>query len=412
MSSKENEKVQKAPAMDLAGQLMAVSTGEINEVAKAEDLDGGGQKIEWEKIFFEPKAGESYVIKFLPNLEQNGNSPHNIVHRSYYKDLPDPERRGKTFSYIAGPGFDRSNNLLLQLWLDLNEQKKGGDAIAEKKIEKYLSRKQQACCKIQILRSSEPELVGKIMLFRFHTYGQNAYIANLINQRINPTKEQIEEGFKKDNIFDIFDSPLMSIQPKKSTFAGKEGRDMSNSSWYMKPTDDGGMKMIRAGATVFMPEGFEGEASHKFKKTDLDENGNLKPELMPYLQELARQISDPEISIYRFFEPRVEGDPRNTDEDNEYIKKNIEKVLIVRDKIRNCTLEELANLGSEEPVNTGSEGRETKNVIEDSIPDDDVPDELKDMTDGVASDSKKPSRSEENDKVKNALAGDDDLDDF
>ena len=395
---------EKLNANSLSNLLVQVSESEVNEVVKAEDLSGGSQ-IDWESIFFEPKPGESYLLKFLPNIDQLSNGiNHNIVHRSYYKDLPDPDRRGKTFAYTAPQGFDTKKNLLLSLFLDLNDAKKAGDVIAEKKIEKYLSRKQQACCKVQILKTADKNLIGKIMLFRFHTYGQNAHIANLINQKLNPSKADLDEGFVKENIFDIFDSPILSVQCDKTTFLGKEGRDMSKSKWAMKRSD-GDIKMLRAGATVFMPEGFEGDSAHKFSKADLNEDGSIKESVKPYLEELARQISDESISIYRYFEPKEIGDPRNSEEDNEWLRKNFEKVLIVRDKIRNCSLEELSNLGPEVSDKLDKKS-EAPASIENSIPDEDIPDELKDLESGVS----KPSKSEEDSKVMSAL--NDDLEDF
>ena len=150
------EQVQELNALEAAlmGPSFDVNSNETIAV-KAEDVQTGG--IDYSLHFFEPRVGETYLIKFLPN--PGGEL---ITHRQVYKDLPDPERRGKTFHYISSGNSNSCK--ALELFFELNSKKKEGDAVAEKKIEKYLSRTNQGCCKIQILQSPKPEEIGQIPL--------------------------------------------------------------------------------------------------------------------------------------------------------------------------------------------------------------------------------------------------------
>ena len=386
----------------LSNMLVDVSQGEVNETVKAEDL--GGEKIDWDSKFFEPEIGKTYMLKFLPNIDSinNNGALQNIVHRSYYNRLPDPTRKGKTFTYTAPQGWDKTRNLLMELFLDLNDAKKAGDMVAKTKIEKYLSRKQQACCKVQIIKCADTAMIGKIMMFRFHTFGQNATIANLINQKLNPSKEDLENGFEKENIFNIFEGRVLAVTVEEAKAEGETFRDFSKSKWHEKKT----------GATVIMPDDFEGPKTHKFSLADLDENGKVKPEVIPYLQELSRQIADPDISTFKWFEYKDPDDPRLSEEDREYLKRTIEKVLKVRDDIRNLSLGELANYGTPEPADPNAKKEDkASNLLSDSVPDEDIPEELGDIAkEGVAS-SAKPTAAQENAKVEEALKSDD-LDDF
>ena len=391
-----------ADLKDLSNLLVGVSQNEVNEVVKAEDL--GGERIDWDSKFFEPEVGKTYMIKFLPNIDSvnNNSALQNIVHRSYYNRLPDPERKGKTFTYTAPQGWDKTRNLLMELFLDLNDAKKAGDMVAKTKIEKYLSRKQQACCKVQIIKCADASLVGKIMLFRFHTFGQNATIANLINQKLNPSKEDLENGFEKENIFNIFEGRVLAVTVEEAKADGETFRDFSKSKWHEKKT----------GATVIMPDDFDGPKSHKFSPADLDEKGNVKPEVLPYLQELTRQIADPEISTFKWFEWKDPDDPNLSEEDREYLKKNIEKVKKVRDDIRNLSLGELANYGKKES-SADCEKKDDKatDLLQESVPDEEIPEELSDIAqEGTA--QSKPTPQQENAKVEEALNSNDDLDDF
>ena len=105
------------------------STFEIygeNIAVKAEDVQQNGG-IDFSKHYFEAKVGSTYLIKFLPNI---GGDP--IVHRSLYKNLPDPERKGKTFHYVSSGNAKTCK--ALDLFFELFALKKDGDAIADKKI--------------------------------------------------------------------------------------------------------------------------------------------------------------------------------------------------------------------------------------------------------------------------------------
>ena len=139
----------------LSNMLVDVSQGEVNETVKAEDL--GGEKIDWDSKFFEPEIGKTYMLKFLPNIDSinNNGALQNIVHRSYYNRLPDPTRKGKTFTYTAPQGWDKTRNLLMELFLDLNDAKKAGDMVAKPRLRStsLASNKPAARCKSSNVRT-------------------------------------------------------------------------------------------------------------------------------------------------------------------------------------------------------------------------------------------------------------------
>ena len=331
---------------NLSSLLVKVSQTEVNEVVKAEDLQEGG--INWKDKFFEPEVGNSYVVKFLPNIDKDGACESNIVHRVYYKDLPDPERKGKKITYISpGKGCP-----VMELFFEMADLKKSGDVIAEQKIKRYLSRKQQACAKVQIIKSPDKEQIGKIYLFRFNTFGQNAIIANLINQKLNPTKDQIENGEDKENIFDIFESSVMNIVCKEETFDGQKGRGYASSTWLQK----------KRGAFIQLEDG----RSHEFSPSDLNDKGEYKEEVLPFVEEFVKQLTRDDVSIKRWFSYRRPEDCDN-EEDKAYLLKVLEKVHTILPIIRDKSITEIENYGKAE---SASEKKDAGgDILRESIPD-------------------------------------------
>lgn len=315
---------------------------------KAEDVQSGG--IDYSKHFFEPRVGETYLIKFLPN--PGGEL---ITHRSVYKHLPDPDRKGKTFHYVSSGNAKTCK--ALELFFELNALKKDGDAVAAKKIDKYLSRTNQACCKIQILSSPKKEEVGQIRLFVFATYGPNATVANLLNQKLNPTKEQLEQGYEREDIFNIFSSSVMSLVCEEATYDGIKGRDMTKSGWAPKPK----------GAIAITEDG----KTRQFTAADFVD-GKLTEEAKPWFQAFIKQFNNPDYDVYRWFSYKTPDDERLKDdqETREYIKNTFAKVDEIVDVIRNKSLSEIANYGRKAASDDKSDSKkETKqNVLEDSIP--------------------------------------------
>lgn len=339
-----------------------------NIAVKAEDAQVSGG-IDYSKHFFEPRVGETYLIKFLPN--PGGDL---ITHRSVYKNLPDPDRKGKTFHYISSGNAKTCK--ALELFFELNALKKEGDPIASKKIEKYLSKTNQACCKIQILSSPKKEEVGQIRLFVFATFGPNATAANLINQKLNPTKEQIEQGYEREDIFNIFSSSALSLVCEEATYNGIKGRDFSKSAWAPKPK----------GAVAIKEDG----KTRQFTAADF-EGGKLPDEVKEWFNAFIQQFNNPDYDVFKWFSYKTPDDERLADdkETREYIQSVFKKVDEITEVIRNKSLSEIANYGRKDTSADTSKESSTKNVMAESIPD-----ELKDIkgaedaTEGTTTDTK------------------------
>lgn len=349
-------------------------------VVKAEDLQTEG--IKWDNIFFEPEFGKTYLIKFLPNV--GGDL---VTHRSLYRSLPDPTRKGKVFRYISSGNAKTCP--VLELFFELNAKKKEGDAVAEKKIEKYLSRTNQACVKVQILSSPDPAQIGQIRLFVFSTFGPNATISNLINQKLNPTKEQIAQGYEREDIFNIFESSVMSIVCEKAMYDGREGRDLSKSGWLPKTK----------GAIAIKEDG----SSHQFTATDYN-GGKLTDETKEWFQAFMKQYNNPDVDVLKHFAYKTGDEPGLDEETRKYVKEVFEKVKEIVPIIRDCSIQEINNYGKKDTASetVGNENKsKSKNVMEESIPDE--------MAGSVmaAAEKKEPKQkaptSSEDDEVANIL---------
>jgi hypothetical protein len=335
--------------------LLSTVTEETTIAVKAEDVQQNNG-IDFSKHFFEPKVGASYVIKFLPNP---GGEP--ITHRSLYKDLPDPDRKGKTFHYISSGNAKTCQ--ALELFFELNNLKKAGDIVAEKKIEKYMGKTNQGCCKIQILQSPDANEIGIIRMFQFATFGPNATVANLIDGAINPSAEKIKAGETKEDIFNIFNSSVMMLECVESLYPGKngapsiKGRDFSKSSWIKK----------KRGAIAKLE--IDGQIkTREFKESDLN-NGLIDGEALPYFKAFVKEVVNPDYDIFNFFAYKDENDPRLTKETKDYVVAVNKKVAEIIPVIREKSLEEIANYGKGNATDSAPKADKATNVMADSIPD-------------------------------------------
>jgi hypothetical protein len=331
----------------LANAFLQSSIGDgVNIAVKAEDVQQGGG-IDFSKHYFEAKVGCSYLIKFLPNP---GGDP--ITHRSVYKNLPDPERKGKTFHYVSSGSAKTCK--ALELFFELHALKKEGDSVADKKIEKYLSRTNQGCVKIQILQSPVAEEIGMVRMMTFATFGPNATIANLLNKKLNPTADQIKQGFEKEDVFNIFNSSVLSLVCEEATYDGQKGRDFTKSDWAPKTK----------GAIGILPTG----ETRSFTKDDVVD-GKLIPEALPYFEAFINQVNNEDYDIRNFFAYKELGDSKNSKETEDYLKKVNEKVDEIIPIIREKSLTEIANYGKAAAASSSEKKPDTaKNVLADSIP--------------------------------------------
>lgn len=318
---------------------------------KAEDVQQGGG-IDFSKHFFEPRVGETYLIKLLP--QKPGEELVN--HRSVYKNLPDPERKGKSFHYISSGNAKTCP--ALDLFFELNAKKKEGDAVAEKKIEKYMSRTNQGCVRIQILSSPKAEEIGTVRMFSFATFGPNATVSNLINMKLNPTKEQIAQGYEREDIFNLFESSVMSIVCTEAVYDGIKGRDFTSSSWAPK----------KRGAISINDE----NKTREFKASDI-KNGSLTDEAKPwFVMFLKKFMQNPDYDIHRYFSYKPIDDPKMDKETSDYVNNVWNKVNEIIPVIRDKSLAEIAAYGKKDTsdaTKAGSDKAKGTNVLADSIPD-------------------------------------------
>lgn len=333
-----------------------------NVVAKAEDIQTGGG-LDFSKIFFEPQPNCDYLIKFLPNLSGNP-----ITHRSQYRNLPDPDRKGKTFRWTSSGSAQ--TDPVLQLFFDLHAEMKNGNKIAEMKIQKYLKNTNQAACVVQILQSPNKEEVGKFRIFAFSSYGENATVANLIKNKVSPSEKKLALGEKPEDIFNVFGSSALYVVCKKVMIPQPngpaiEGRGYSESSW---------MEKRPYGAIVTLEDGTQ----HEFSAADIDPaTKSVKPEVMPFFNKLVEELQNPDISVHNYFAYCEPGDKRNTPETEEYLKKVRKKVEEIVPVIREKSLKEIEEYGRKDHSETGAgskdgattiNGASAKDILAEAVP--------------------------------------------
>ena len=317
-------------------------------VVKAEDIEMGGG-LDFSEIFFEPQVGHSYKIRFV----QNPETP-NLVHRRVYKGIPDPDRRGKAFHYVSSG--DASTDPALDAFFTLNKDKKDGNALAEQKIKKYLGNTNQSCSIIQVITSTDDKVKpGIFRLFTFSNYGPNATIANLVNEKVNPSAAKIEDGEVKENIWNIFEASQLIIEVTEATYDGNKGRDFTKSSWSKK----------KIGVTVTL----ENNTNHTFSNADLVD-GKLTPEATVAFKALIDVLKNPNLSIHNYFSYKVEDHPLNTKETNDYLKKTNEKIERIVPVILNAaSIAEIENACKADSNSNSAKSQNTgANILAESLP--------------------------------------------
>lgn len=336
--------------------LQKTVTEETKMAVKAEDIETGSS-LNFEEHFFEPQPGHTYQIKFLPN--PGGEA---LTHRGMYGKLPDPTRKGKTFKYISSG--DASTCLALELFFDLNKLKKDGDDLAEKKIKKYMGKTNQAGAKIQILKSSDEKYkTGDIRIFGFSTFGQNAHIANLVDQKLNPTPAMIEDGEIKEDIFDIFESSILNIECNEADFDGQKGREYSKSSWLK--TKKGAIGII------FDEEDGKIKEAKQFDASCRNDDGSVKEEIIPFFRAFVKHAMNTKYCIHNMFAYKKPGDAKNSDETEKYIKSVFKKVEEIIPIIRDAkSIDEIANYGKADTSSSSNTEKpdNAKNVMAEAVP--------------------------------------------
>lgn len=322
---------------DILKNALLGDTNLDNVVVKAEDLPQEGG-IDFSKHFFEPKPGNSYLIKFLPNLE---GLREPIVHRKVYKNLPDPTRKGKTFQFTSSGSAKTCK--VLQLFFDLNNLKKGGDVVATQKIDEFMGCTNQGCAHIQVLSSPVKEEIGIIRMMSFSTFGPNATVANLLNKKISPTKEQLTQGFEKEDVFNIFGSSVMSLVCEKATYNGREGRDYSKSDWAPK----------KRGAISILEDG----SQHEFTDGDKNKVSVGDETIMKFFMGIYNIITNPDYSIHNFFAYKEIGNAMNSKETEDYLKILHEKVDEIVPVIETKSVNEIKNYGKVVVEATGTDNK-------------------------------------------------------
>ena len=325
-----------------------------NVTSKAEDLQQSGG-IDWSKHFFEPKPGCDYTIKFVTNIE---GSP--IVHRSVYKNLPDPDRKGKSFRYVS----DRNAKTcpVMRLFFDLHKLKTEGDIEAGLKIEKYLKSSNQGACIVQILASPDPAEVNQFRIMMFPTFGENATIANMINKKIKPSEQMIKNGIHPVDIFNVFGSPALLLSCREVSIGDGKGRGYSGSEW---------LDSKKYGCIVEV----DGK-THEFSEADKTEDGKLKDEIKPFFQKLIENLKNPDISIHNYFEHVDMENPGNaTKETLEYLQGIHKKMDEIIPVIREHDCAYIASYGRNEAAASTSKdkaqtigGQSASDILKESAP--------------------------------------------
>jgi hypothetical protein len=351
--------------------LTPIDLAEEKFIVRAEDMTPeGGAKVDFSKHYFEPSPGHSYLIKILPQAGYPVSE--HVSTRILYRSLPDPERKGKAFHYVAS---GERNDPVLTLFFELYRQNEGGDPSAQLKIDKYLKRSSQACVKIQILHTTDENVkVGDIRLFVFPNAGQNATISQLIEKKLNPTASQIAAGFERENIFNIFGSSVIALECKESSFGdGQKARDYSASDW--SPKKRGALGVIRNDdGTV--------KSQHEFSEKDLV-SGHVKDDVKPFFEAFVKEATNPDTDLYRWFKYKKAGDPRNDEELNTYLQGLESKVKLVVPMIRSNSLANLQSYFSASAEDDGEDnGDNKKDILKASIPN-----ELKDVNEVFKTDT-------------------------
>lgn len=328
-----------------------------NVVVLAEELPQEGGGIDYSKHFWEPQVGKSYTIKFITNPF---GEP--LTHRKIYKNLPDPLRQGKKFQVVSSNSAKTCD--VLQLFFDLHALKKDGDPLAIQKLDNYMGITAQACALIQVLSSPDPAEVGIFRMFQISTAGPSPALANLINKKLNPTKEAIANGFEKEDIFNVFESAVLMIECEESDYDGRKGREYGKSDWAKKE---------RGCFVDIKDEAGNVTERYTFSKADIVD-GKVRAEALPAFKQLITELSNPDLSIHNYFSYKAIGDPKNSEDTEKYLVQLQEKIKEIVPIIKNAkNISEIANYGKGGGTSTGDSatmigGTKASDILKDSIP--------------------------------------------
>lgn len=389
MSSENQEQMQATQNASNNSALMnAFFQQEEHIIVKAEEIEYESG-LNWKEIFFEPEVGKSYQIKLVKNLF--GPS---VVHRKIYKNLPDPKRKGKTFQFTSSGNAKTCK--VLDLFFTLNNLKKQGDVLAEQKLDEFLGQTNQGCVIVQIVQTPNTEDIGKFKLMSFSTFGPNATIANLINEKLNPTKAKIDAGFEKEDVFNIFNSSLLLVECTEANYPGQngrpdiKGRDFTKSAWTKKTQ----------GVYVILDD--ETKKIHQFTENDIvnKETNQLSPEANIALAKLIEILQTDNLNIHNNFAYKSIGDPNNNESSEKYLLEVNEKVNEIVPVILNAkTIAEIKNYGITDATNNSStiiDGSKAQDILKNSLPE-----ELNQLSTNQSTNTEQPSMkpSNQNDDV-------------
>lgn len=386
--STENSK--EIPNMDLMANAFLHSADDEKLIVKAEDIVQEGSGIDYSKHFFEAQVGKSYTLKFITNPFGD-----KITHRKIYKNLPDPKRKGKRFQYVSSGSAKTCK--VLEAFFELHALKKEGNPLAIQKLDEYMGVTNQACALVQILSSPEPNEIGMFRMFTFSTFGPNPTIANMIDAKSNPTKEMIDNGFAKEDIFNIFESSVLILQCEEAEYEGRKGRDFGKSQWSPG----------KKGAVIKWTDTEGNEKSHTFSNNDIVD-GKIKPEVSEAFAALVKELSNPDLSIHNYFAYKTIGHEKNTEDTEKYLvdlHAKVDEIIPVILKATSISAISSYGVATQEGTTDSAKligGQSASDILKDSIPN-----ELADsiMNDGNIKEEPKPEAPATNSDVADILSG-------
>lgn len=314
---------------------------------------------DFSKTFIQAEFDEEWELKLLPNFENQGQTSiqDNIVNRQMYKRLPDLTRTGKRFRYIANP--NPNDDDVMQLFFDLHKKKEAGDALAEALIAEFLSAPNEACVVAQVIGTpkGKEDKRGEVLLFPFSNGKNNAPIATIINNKLNPKNSRE----KKVNVFDMLLSPSLYLSCVKKMYDKKEGRDFSASSF--SSTDVSPLIEVDGVLTHFTADDLNW-SEKTVKKADGTEEtmkyatGFKDAKFAEGFQKFLEKFKNPDISIHNHFAYKAPKDPRNSEETEKFIVENFDKMKKAVALIKNAKSvdEVLQAIGSDASATTNAEG--------------------------------------------------------
>lgn len=282
---------------------------------------------DFSKTFIQAEFGDEWELKLLPNIESTtGSIQDNIANRQIYKNLPDLKRAGKRFRYIANPNVNE-DKVLQEVFFPLNKLKKEGDELASAIIKEFLSAPSEGCVVAQVISAppTKQDKVGQVLLLPFTNSGDNAHIATLINNKLNPKGKRE----KRINVFDLLLSPSLYLNCEKKVFDKKEGRSFATSTFS---SSDVSPLIEVNGELVHFTKDDLNWVEKQIKKEDNTieviqvATGFKDEKFVEGFNKLLKSLENPDISMHNHFQYKAPKDPRNSEETEKYIVENFEKM--------------------------------------------------------------------------------------